>query len=121
MKGISRKGNGYLVRVGFLGQVHARFFGDRAYDGPRRALLAAKRWRNATELELGKPRSDRRVVSVSSRGPGALPGIREITRKGVPVLEVTWMAGGKQRRTTISIIKHGRDAALARALELRAS
>lgn len=127
MKGITRvdsKANGRLgwrVRVSYKGRRLQRYFSDRKLGGYSGALRAALSWRNLAERELGKPRSDERIVAVSPRGPDAVPGVRETTRRGVPVVEVTWQEAGRTRRTTISVAKHGREEALARGLALRAA
>lgn len=125
LKGISRVDQpernvaGWLVRVAYKRQRRRRYFGDRAHGGRMLALLAARDWRDQAERELGKPRSEGRVVARSRLGPDAIPGVRETIRRGRRVFEVTYQIAGVSRKTTVSIDRHGYDEARRRALQLR--
>jgi hypothetical protein len=120
---------GWLVRVSFKGELHQKFFPNHDYPSPRAALRAALRWRNATEREIGKPRTDRTVVSVNPKNKTGVIGIRLTTKpsqrsgKGKRrsrVYDVTWCPEpGVMRRTSVSIEKYGKKEAFRRALAIR--
>jgi hypothetical protein len=119
--------HGWYVRVAFKGQIHSRFFSDATHHGKRKALLAARTWRDDTERALGKPRTERSVTGLSARNRTGVIGVRRTTkartrdgRKVSPVYEVTWRpASGQMRRTTFSIRKYGQAEAFRRACALR--
>ena len=54
--------NGWYVRVFFNNKQHAKFFSDKAYGGRGPALNKAQAWRNKIEKEIGKPRTNERVI-----------------------------------------------------------
>ena len=118
---------GWFVRVAFHGKMHQKFFSDIAQGGKRKALKAAIKWRNKTEKNLGKPRTERKVAMPSSRNTSGVVGIRETTkamtrdgRKKGPVYEVWWFPKpGVIRKTSVSIYKYGQAEAFRRALALR--
>src|SRR5262245_52059340 len=58
----AKRTHGYFVRIQWKGERRAKFFSDGVYGDRLAALDAALEWRNATEAELGKPRTDRQVV-----------------------------------------------------------
>jgi hypothetical protein len=68
-KGISRidhkkrNTHGWYVRVTFQGKTHAKLFSDSVHGGEEKALQRAIRYRNKLEKEVGRPRTDRTVVS----------------------------------------------------------
>lgn len=109
---------GYMVRVVWQGRRYQKFFSDKKYGGQDTALEAALAWRNATEQQLGKPRSEQFVSGRPGSNTGVL-GVTRVMRSGHPVLEVTWVENGRQRRTSISIDKHGEHKALAMAKAIR--
>ncbi len=126
-KGITRidrpakRTHGYQVRIFWQGCRHQRFFADRSFGDRLAALAAAIAWRDATERDLGKPRSERQVVSQVRTASGHL-GIR--TRSDTQTIEATWVehtADGlqRQRRTSFSIRRHGSRRALNLALKAR--
>lgn len=119
--------HGWLVRIVFGDKRYQRFFSDLAQKGKRASLKAAIRWRNKIEKQIGKPRTERRIVMHSSRNKLGVIGIRKgtkaMTRDGKkkgPVYEVTWFPKpGVVRKTTVSIYKYGRAEAFRRALAIR--
>jgi len=70
-KGISRidqesKGShGWFGRVAFQKQVKSKFFSDKKHGGSDQALALAISWRDKTEKDLGKVRSNMRIDTVS--------------------------------------------------------
>ena len=118
---------GWFVRVAFQGEMHQRFFSDIAHKGKIASLKAAIAWRNRTERELGKPRTERTVAILSPRNRSGVIGVRRTAkamtrdgRKMGPVYEVCWFPKrGVVRRTSFSILKYGEREAFRRACELR--
>lgn len=107
---------GWYARVTFRGQTHSKFFSDRTYGGTEAALQKALRWRNATEKELGKPRTDRVVVAKETRNETGVPGVYRMGNQYV----VAWNPEpGVMERELVSITKYGEEGALARAQALR--
>ena len=105
---------GYTVRIQWQGERRSRFFADRTYGDRLAALFAAIDWRNATEQELGKPRTERQVLGIVYSSSG-IPGVRRIRIGNTDYYEATWSTtAGKQGRTKYSISRHGE----ARALRL---
>jgi hypothetical protein len=124
---IKKRMKGWYVRVVFNGEIHSRFFSDGNYRNKTEALDSALDWRNRKERELGKPRTDRMVPSISRRNRTGVLGLRRTTkamtrdgrRKG-PVYEVTWHPTPKRmHRTTFSITKYGEREAFRLAAEFR--
>ena len=60
-----KKGTGLQVRVQWRKEIRYRCFPDGNFDSPTEALLSALDWRDETEIELGKPRTERRILSGS--------------------------------------------------------
>ena len=121
--------HGWYVRVRYAGKEISRFFSDKTNGGKKKALEAAVKFRDTTERQLGKPRTDRFVVARSPRGSKHIPGVRQVMKstrlasgelKASPVYEVTWSPQPNVlKRTSISIKKYGRAEALKRAVTLR--
>lgn len=120
--------HGWYVRVHFKGKEVSKFFPDKLHKGKSKALAAALDYRNETEIDLGKPRTDRPVIMRRPKKRGMV-GVRETvyrtrsadgeTRES-PVYEVTWNPEPNVvRRTSVSIRKYGKKEALRRAVELR--
>jgi hypothetical protein len=125
-KGISRvdrpkkKTHGWYVRVRLDGNTHAKFFSDTAFDDAQDALFAAIDWRDETERDLGKPRTERRVILVSPHNRSGILGVRRSVKDAEPVYEVFWSpAPNELQRTSISIRKYGEQEAFRRACALR--
>jgi hypothetical protein len=113
----SKRTYGWYVRVRYFGMTHSKFFSDRKCGGKSSSLLAAITWRNDVEARIGKQRTNRNIVTVSNTHTGVV-GVRlndELNR-----YEVSWVnPQGKQGKTSVSIKKHGRKAAFAKACEIR--
>jgi len=67
-KNISRSkgkkaGPGLQVSVQWKKEIRYMFFPDSSFDSPAETLLAAIDWRDEIEIELGKPRTERRILS----------------------------------------------------------
>ncbi|NTU84021.1 MAG: AP2 domain-containing protein, partial [Chloroflexales bacterium] len=110
---------GYMVRVAWIGQRRQKFFADAKHGVRLCALAEALSWRDQQERELGKPRTEQLVIGKAASNTG-IPGVTRLIRAGHPILQVTWYEDGRQRRTSISIEKHGERAALALARRIRA-
>lgn len=109
---------GYFVRVTWNKQRRSKFFSDSVYGDRLAALAAAIEWRNATERELGKPRTERQVIGVARTSTGIV-GVRRTIKDGREVYEATWRDGNRICRTSYSIAKHGERRALALARRAR--
>ncbi len=115
----SKRTHGWYVRVRFLGKTHSKFFSDKKCGGRYSSLLSAIAWRDNTEKQLGKIRTNKHMVTVSSSGTGVV-GVR--LNKKLNRYEVSWVTRlGKQGKTSVSIAKHGEVAAFERACEIRAN
>ncbi|MBI4852574.1 MAG: hypothetical protein HY819_12330 [Acidobacteria bacterium] len=136
-KGISRVDSkksrtyGWYVRVFFNGEKKVRFFSDGRYGGIEKALQKALQFRNKAEKELGKPRTDRVVVTKTTNKTTGIIGLHRkrekiITKKGEiryrNVYEITWCpAPNQMSRTRVSIDKYGEEKALLKAYKIRRS
>lgn len=122
-----KKMHGWYVRVYFKSAMHAKFFSDSRYGDKAEALAEAIIYRDALEEKLGKPRSERTVVSLSPRNKSGVVGVRrtrKINQRGTPtsyeVYEITWNPEpGKMKRTSVSIDHYGEAEALRRAMKIR--
>ncbi len=125
----SRRTHGWLVRIRFDGQTVNKFFSDKLHGGKQAALERAIAFRNATERQLGKPRTDRVIAGSHPRSNTGVQGVHRVvktehTSSGAisirPVYEVTWSpAPNVLRRTSVAINKYGEEEAFRRAVELR--
>ncbi len=112
-----KRTHGWYVRVRFYGKTHSKFFSDGKCGGRYSSLLAAVAWRDQTEKKLGKVRSDKHIVTVSNTTTGVV-GVR--LNDKLSRYEVSWVNGeGKQGKTSVSIRKHGKEAAFKRACDIR--
>ncbi len=134
-KGISRVDSktsrtfGWYVRVFFNGEKKVRFFSDGCYGGRDKALQKALQFRNKAEKELGKPRTDRVVVTKTNNNTTGIIGLhrkceKTITKSGEiryrNIYEITWCpAPNQMSRTRVSIDKHGEEQALLKAYRIR--
>lgn len=122
-----KKMHGWYVRVYYKNKMHAKFFSDSRFDSKAEALEEAIKYRDALEKKLGKPRSERTVVTLSPRNTSGVVGVRRRRKKsrrgkpeGYEVYEITWSPKpGVMRRTSVSIDKYGEEEALRRAIEIR--
>lgn len=110
---------GYNVRIQWKGERRSRFFSDGQFGDRLAALSAALDWRNATEKELGKPRTERQVLG-TTHSPSGIRGVRRVREGFTEYYEATWgTTAGKQGRTRFSIAKHGEKGALQLARKAR--
>ena len=113
----SKRTHGWYVRVRFLGKTHSKFFSDKKSGGRNSSLLSAISWRDKTEKQIGKVRTNKHMVTVSNSGTGVV-GVRLNEKLGR--YEVSWVNTlGKQGKTSVSIKKHGKKGALNRARSIR--
>jgi len=111
--------HGYFVRIQWKGERRSKFFSDQVYGDRLAALGAALDWRNATERDIGKPRTERQVLGIIHSSTG-VPGVRRRREGHTEYYEATWTTTtGKQRRTKFSIPRHGEQRALALARKAR--
>jgi hypothetical protein len=112
-----KRTHGWYVRVRYQGKTHSKFFSDRKCGGRYSSLLSALAWRDKTEAELGKIRTDKQIVTVSNSKTGVV-GVR--LNEKLNRYEVSWVtASGKQGKTSVSIRRHGKDAAFEVACNIR--
>ena len=101
----------------FLGKTHSKFFSDKKCGGNASALLSAISWRDKTEKKLGKVRTNKHLVTVSSSGTGVV-GVR--LNNKLNRYEVSWVTEqGKQGKTSVSIAMHGKKKAFSKACSIR--
>jgi len=113
----SKQTYGWYVRVRFNGKTHSKLFSDLKHGGRAASLLAAIAWRDSTEKEIGKPRTDRNIVTISKTNEGVV-GVR--LNEKLNRYEVSWVTlQGKQGKTTVSILRHGKEKAFELACEIR--
>ena len=134
-KGVSRidqphkRNHGWFVRVVFQKKLFQKFFSDGVHGGRDRALHQAVQYRDDLERDLGKPRTDRVVVGLTTKNSTGVIGVQKTLksmrqRNGelvkTPVYEVTWSPEPlRVRRTSFSIRKHGDEGAFQKAFALR--
>ena len=109
--------HGWYARVRFNRKIHSKFFSDLKHGGRAASLLAAIAWRNTTEQELGKPRTDRSICTMCNTSTG-VPGVwlnEKLSR-----YEVNWgTPQGKRGKTCVAILKYGKEMAFQIACEKR--
>ena len=114
--------HGWQVRMQRRGIKYGKFFADRTHDHPERALLAARRWRDALLTEL----TDRaRVCQRSPRNSSGVVGVSKITvlaanGSSYHFWQATWSpAPGQRRCVKFSIRRYGDREAFHLAVEAR--
>jgi len=113
----SKRTYGWYVRVRFNGKTHSKFFSDLKLGGRDTSLLAAIAWRDSTEKAIGKPRTNRSIVTASTKNAGVV-GVR--LNEKLNKYEVSWVTlQGKHGKTSVSISKHGKEKAFQIACERR--
>jgi hypothetical protein len=113
----SKRTYGWYVRVNFQGKEHSKFFSDKKNGGKESALLAAITWRNNTRDKIGKPQTDRYIATIARNNTGII-GV--YLNEKYNRYEVSWMnPDGRQGKTSVSIKKHGKAAALKLAIQKR--
>lgn len=114
---------GVLARVTWLGERHQKWFNAGEYGGRLNAMRQGAAWVKATERALGKPSVDRQVVVRSPANKTGVLGVRRARRAGpqkAKLYVVDWVEpGGRRRRTSFSVAKHGQAKAFALAVTLR--
>lgn len=120
--------HGWYVRVTWNKDTISKFFSDKHYDGKAKALKEAIKFRNETEAQLGKPRSEGLVLGTVRRSNTGVRGVRRLTSKQTKrgrtyewdVYQVTFHpAPGVTKRTSVSIQKYGEKEAFDRACAIR--
>ncbi len=113
----TRKTHGWYVRVRFLGKSHDKYFSDRLHGGKDATLDKALSWRNATEMEIGKVRTDNIMVTVGNTATGVV-GVR--FNEKMNKYEATWVdKEGKPGKTSVAVRKHGKAKAFKMACDIR--
>jgi hypothetical protein len=115
-----RKMRGFHVRVAWQGKHYQKWFSDERHGDRLGALAAAIAWRDATERTLGKPRSERMIVT-RSRSPSGHVGVARVTQRGHSYYRALWRdADGQMRRRFFNIARLGERRALRAAIRARA-
>lgn len=134
-KGISRidqpskRTHGWYVRVIYNGLYYSKFFSDSKYGGAEKSLKEAIKFRNIAEKNLGKPRTDRVVVTANSKNRTGVVGVRRIVdisrrksgeERRYESYEASWtVKPGIVEKRKFSIEKHGEQKAFELACRLR--
>lgn len=114
---INKHVHGWYVRVRFNGVTHSKLFSDLTHGGLKQSLAAAISWRNAKEKEVGKPRTDHNIITACRSNTGVV-GVR--LNKKTNRYVVSWITNeGKQGKTSVSVLKHGKEKAFQIACEKR--
>lgn len=124
-----KRTHGWYVRVYFNRTMHSKFFSDSIYGGADESLQEAINYRNEIERKIGKPRTDRHVVTASPRNQSGVIGVQRKTKRSrgrngkiseCDVFEVTWNPEPNViRRTSVSIDRYGEEEAFRRACAIR--
>ena len=111
---------GYLVRVQWKKQLRSKFFSIGKFGDWIAALDAAIEFRNKTEHELGKPRTEQLIVGTTRMSNTGLRGIRKMRSGHTDYAEAAWVDHtGRKRVTRFSMNRHGKRKALKLAQEAR--
>ncbi len=121
------KVKGYWVRVVKEGRLHQRLFSDGQYGGSRKALAAARAYRDALRQRLfGKhAESGRRVCTTFANNSSGVVGVHYVEKhRGNSVSKAyvaSWcpVKGGPQRHKYFSVKKLGKREAFRQAKEFR--
>lgn len=120
--------DGYYVRIRWNKQDYSKFFSVKQCS-EEAALRDAIEWRNMTEAQIGKPRTERQVLGATKPTNTGIKGVTRMVKyhykKGKKVGKPhTWLIvtaldqHGKMLRTGISVDKHGEQKALEIARRL---
>ncbi len=113
----SKRSHGWYVRVRFHGKNHSKFFSDKKSGGRNSALLAAVAWRDHTRKKIGKPPTDKHIVTKCTTNTGVV-GVRHDEK--LNCYFISWVnQEGKPGKTSVSINRHGRIGAFQRACKIR--
>lgn len=112
---------GWVVRVCVKDSIISKFFADRKHGGTDEALQKAIAFRDETEKTHDKPPTERYVRFKShANNAGGIPGVVEKVVGGRHIYEVTWCPQpGVVKRTSVSILKYGKERALKLAMSIR--
>jgi len=110
---------GFHVRMGWQGKVYQKWFSDEKHGDRLGALTAAIAWRDAQEVALGKPRSERTVIGRSSSSTGHV-GVTKVTLGTNVYYRALWHdPDGRMRRRFFNIERLGEQRALKAAIRTR--
>lgn len=125
----SKRTHGWYVRVMYNGLYSSKFFSDEKCGGREKGLQKAIRFRNKAEKQLGKPRTDRVIVTNHSKNRTGVIGVRKVVEviktksgetKEYQLYEASWSPEpGVIKRKKVSIDKYGEEEALRRAIRIR--
>ncbi|MCB0153984.1 MAG: AP2 domain-containing protein [Anaerolineae bacterium] len=125
----SKRTHGWYVRVYFNRTMHSKFFSDSRYGDADAALAEAIIYRDEIEEKVGKPRTDRHVVTASPRNQSGVIGVQRKTKRSrtrhgkmseCDVYEITWNPEPNViRRTSVSVDRYGEEEAFRRACIIR--
>jgi hypothetical protein len=116
----ARNMHGYHVKITWQGQSFQKWLSDEQNGDRLGALSAAIAWRDATELRLGKPRSERMIVTRSRSSSGHV-GVARVLMKGREYYRALWRdAEGRMHRRFFNIAELGERRALKAAIRARA-
>jgi len=114
--------HGWQVRMQRRGVKYGKFFSDRGYGHPERALLAARQWRDALLEELAE---HARICERSRRNSSGVVGVSKVTvvaanGNSYHFWQATWSpAPGQRRCVKFSIKRYGDREAFRRAVQAR--
>ncbi len=113
----SRNTHGWYVRVNYEGHQHRKFFSDLKHGDKLSALVAARRYRDELETKLGKPHTDRHVVTRHKRNRSGVIGVR---RREYDSYEVqVSLTPRKISKVFVPIENGDEEAAFAKACQIR--
>ncbi len=129
VKDAKKRVDGFYVRIQWKKEQYSKLFSVAEYGGEEAALSRAEEWRNDIEESIGKPRTERQVLGVTHPTNTGFKGIRRTMvrhyKRGKRVgkyhawlIITTLDKDHHQRRTGVSIDKHGEEKALEIARKL---
>jgi AP2 domain len=126
----ARRLAGWLVRIQRRGRSTSRFFSDHEAGGKRRALQAAKEFRDAVEEQAETWSVAERSDMLSTRNSSGVVGVHRLVqrqhRNGYEFSYAFWVAQwidgqGHRKTRSFAVDKYGEDAALEAAVAARNS
>lgn len=126
VKDVKKRVDGFYVRIQWKKEQYSKLFSIAEYGDEDTALSRAQEWRNDIEESIGKPHTERQVLGMTRQTNTGLKGIRRVMVRNYkngkqigklhPWFIVTTLdKNGNQRRTGVSIDKHGEEKALEMA------
>ena len=115
---------GWYVRIMWKGATRSKFFPDKVYKTKAEALKKGIAWRNKTEKELGKPRTERKIYGTPAYNTSCVIGVREYLKKDgnnyYKYVQVNWSPEpGVSKKKEFSINKFGKKKAWDMAVTFR--